>query len=196
MQKPVRTLLRFNFQRHPDPIHAASHGVTKSFADRHSAHPFHIRTLRRLASFDPTKLHWKVSVPVDLSRSAYIRDRTKRRVREAVAAELRARGWERDGSVRKGSGEDGTEQRKALGGAMGLGVLKDPAILLASGEEIREAARWVVDKLVHGQDHVLPHKGKAQGSFTYRRMVFGDTSRDLAEVARDQGWNVQRERHG
>lgn len=142
-------LFYLNYERNPEPLNVASHGPTVGIVNSH--HPFQIRTARRLSEFDPGKLHWRVGTPVDLSKSAFVRDRVRRRVQEAFTAELRERGWERDGSVRAGGSPDGRVQEQRLRGAAMLSMLKDATVLDAPAQEVREHARWAVSKLVEWQ---------------------------------------------
>lgn len=142
-------LFYLNYERNPEPLNVATQGPTIGIVS--AQHPFQIRTARRLRQVDCSKLHWRVGTPVDLSKSAFVRDRMKRRVREAFTAELKERGWERDGSVRADGGLDGKMQERRLKGAALLSMPKDAAVLDTSAQEVREHARWAVSKLVEWQ---------------------------------------------
>lgn len=142
-------LFYLNYERNPQPLNVASQGPTLGILN--SPHPFQIRTARRLRDFDPNKLHWRVGTPVDLSKSAFVRDRVRRRVREAVAAELKERGWEKDGRICARGGGDGRVQELVLRGAAFLSLLKDSDVLGVSAQEVREHVRWAVSKIVEWQ---------------------------------------------
>jgi hypothetical protein len=90
-------LFHFGFERNPRPINIATLFTTSMFADPGSRHPFHIRTVRRLKDFDATKLHWRVSSPMDLSKSGFVRDKAAKRVRQAFKDELKHMGWDAEG---------------------------------------------------------------------------------------------------
>lgn len=145
-----QSLFRLNYQYNPDPVNTATHGVTRALAASDSAHPFHIRTVRRLRAFDPSKLHWRVFAPPEMAKK-FIRDHAKRRVREAFADELRAMGWERDGSVRTKGVEEGAVRKYPLSGAVGILLNRESISLTATSEEVRQAARWGLQRVI--KDH-------------------------------------------
>lgn len=138
-------LFYINFARNPGPINITTLIPTQTFVDPRSVHPYRIRTQRKLQAFDASKLHWTVSVPVDVSKSAYIRNRVGRRVREAFRQELRRAGWESDGRVvPSGDGEGVKTPSFNLSGALKLGLVKDSFALTATIEEVRSNAAWAV----------------------------------------------------
>jgi hypothetical protein len=147
-------LFYFNYEKNPQPINVTTLVPTTTFADFKSSHPFHIRTARRLEQFDPTKLHWSVASPVDLSKSALVRKTAARRVREAFREELRRAGWSSDGQRRPEGGLDGTVRSYDLSGALKLGLVKESFAVTATSEEVRRSASWAVKTLsgLHSRD--------------------------------------------
>ncbi|GAB7335272.1 hypothetical protein MBLNU13_g07681t1 [Cladosporium sp. NU13] len=147
-------LFHFNYEKKPNPINVTTLIPTTTFADSKSNHPFHIKTIRRLAQFDPTKLHWTVTSNVDLSKSALVRKTAARRVREAFRQELRLAGWKDDGRRRPEGGPDGTVRTFDLSGALRLHLTKEAFAITATSEEVRQSASFAVKKLseLHSKD--------------------------------------------
>jgi hypothetical protein len=147
-------LFFFNYEKNPQPINVTTLVPTTTFADFKSSHPFHIRTARRLDQFDPTKLHWFVASPADLSRSAMVRKTAARRVREAFRQELRRAGWNDDGKRSLEGGPDGIVRSYDLSGALRLGLVKEAFAVTATSEEVRRSASWAVKTLsgLHDKD--------------------------------------------
>ncbi|EMC94527.1 hypothetical protein BAUCODRAFT_149666 [Baudoinia panamericana UAMH 10762] len=79
--------LRFVYEPFPKPINCTTHTITKDIAAE-PWHPLHIRIQRKLADFDPKRLHWRVVCPSDVSKKSFIRHWAAKRVRFAVAARL------------------------------------------------------------------------------------------------------------
>nr|OQO19427.1 hypothetical protein B0A51_12568 [Rachicladosporium sp. CCFEE 5018] len=146
----AKKLLYINFDPRPRPLNIAILETTRNLADPSSKHPFHIRTQRRLAAFDPTKLHWRVLAPTGLSKSAYVRDKVGKRVKEAFKDELRRQGWGPDGRRIAVDGA-GAEQERDLCGAALIGVVKDPIAITASMTAVRESVSQAVRKIVQEQ---------------------------------------------
>lgn len=144
----------FNYEKKPNPINVTTLVPTTTFADSKSNHPFHIKTTRRLAQFDPTKLHWTVNANVDLSKSALVRKTAARRVREAFREELRLAGWNDDGRRRPEGGPDGILRSFDLSGALRLQLVKEAFAVTATSEEVRQSASFAVKKLteLHNKD--------------------------------------------
>ncbi|KAK6435137.1 hypothetical protein LTR95_008675 [Oleoguttula sp. CCFEE 5521] len=147
---PIKKLLYVNFDPRPRPLNIATLETTRNLADASSKHPFHIRTQRRLAAFDPTKLHWRVLTPTGLSKSAYIRDKVGKRIQEAFKDELRSQGWDPNGRRIAVEGT-GAEQERNLCGAVMIGVVKDPIAITASMDDVRESVSVAVRKIVQEQ---------------------------------------------
>ncbi|OQO06972.1 hypothetical protein B0A48_07538 [Cryoendolithus antarcticus] len=147
---PAKKLLYINFDPRPRPLNIATLETTRNLAGPSSKHPFHIRTQRRLASFDPSKLHWRVLTPAGLSKSAYVRDKVGKRIKEAFKDELRRLGWSPDGRRLAVEGT-GAEQERDLCGAALIGVVKDPIAITASMNEVRESVSQAVRKIVQEQ---------------------------------------------
>lgn len=131
-------LLTFKYYPSPTALHnpVLLH-TTRDFASDPS-HPFHIRTRRRLADFDPKAFHWRVQCPVDVSKKAFIRNWAVRRVRRAVREELAGRGLGAEGA-----GEEGK-----CGGAL-LIVLNRTGerTLTAKWEDVRREVRGVLGRV-------------------------------------------------
>lgn len=142
-------LFYLNYERHPGPINVTTAASTVGVAT--SPHPLQIRTRRRHRDFDAGVLHWRVNAPADLSKSAFVRDRVKRRVREAFLAELKDRGWQTDGSVSHTGDAAGKVQETPLKGAAMLALLKDDFVIEAPMHEVRKQVSWAVDRLVAWQ---------------------------------------------
>lgn len=140
-------IFHFNYEKKPNPINITTLIPTTTFADVKSNHPFHIKTTRRLAQFDPTKLHWTVTSNVDLSKSALVRKTAARRVREAFRQELRIAGWNDDGQRRPEGGPDGIVRSFDLSGALRLHLAKEAFAVTATSEEVRQSASFAVKKL-------------------------------------------------
>ena len=140
-------LFYFNYEKNPEPINVTTLFPTTTFADHRSSHPFHIKTKRSLDQFDPTKLHWTVASPVDLSRSALVRKTAARRVREAFREELRRAGWNDDGQRRLEGGPDGRVRSFDLSGALKLAMVKEAFAVTATSAEVRQSASWAVKTL-------------------------------------------------
>jgi hypothetical protein len=147
-------LFYFNYEKNPQPINVTTLFPTTTFADPRGNHPHHIKTTRRLRQFDPTKLHWTVAAPVDLSKSAFVRKTAARRVREAFQQELRREGWDPDGRRRLEGGADGNVRSFDLSGALKMGLVKDAFAVTATSEEVKESVGTAVSTLLrlHGQD--------------------------------------------
>lgn len=147
-------LFFFNYEKNPQPVNITTLVPTTTFADPRSSHPYHIRTTRRLDQFDPTKLHWSVAAPVDLSKSVLVRRTAGRRVREAFRQELHRAGWNSDGQRRPEGGSDGNVRDFDLRGALRLGLVKEAFAVTATSEEVRQSASWAVKTLsgLHSRD--------------------------------------------
>jgi hypothetical protein len=147
-------LFFFNYEKNPKPINVTTLVPTTLFADFKSCHPFHIRTTRRLDEFNPTKLHWTVTSPLDLSKSALVRRTAARRIREAFRQELRTAGWNDDGRRIPEGGLDGNVRDFDLSGALRLNLVKEACVVTATSEEVRESASLAVKTLLglHSKD--------------------------------------------
>lgn len=145
-------LFFIHYERNPKPINPTTYVATAmNLADPRSTHPFSIRTARRHRAFDPKKLHWAVHAPLGLSRSAYIRSCSVRRLREAFRSELRKAGWDEEGRRLERGGEVGSLGDSDLSGALKLALTKEPFSITATGEEVRVHAAEAVQTLVRMQ---------------------------------------------
>lgn len=138
-------LIHYTFEPNPKPINCCTYFATKTFAEEVD-HPLHIQTQRRLEAFDADVLHWTVKCSLELSKKAVVRNWAVRRVKEAFRAELRKKGWNKDGTP-----NDVVERRRQLKGALCIRVNKNKHILEANGEEVRNQCSWVLRKVVEAQ---------------------------------------------
>lgn len=183
-------LFFFNYEKNPKPINVTTLVPTTLFVDFKSCHPFHIKTTRRLDQFDPTKLHWTVTSPLDLSKSALVRRTAARRVREAFRQELRCAGWNDDGRRIPEGGLDGTVRDFDLRGALRLNLVKEPVVVTATSEEIRESASLAVKTLLG-----LHSKDKQQDKRPNRRFSGQKRLGDLEKREETQSVPIRRISH-
>lgn len=123
----------------PDSNPALLHTTGIYLAD--PSHPFHTRTLRRLpAAFSTDRLHWRVGLSVELSKKVCVRTWARKRVERAIVTELGARGLDREGRAL----EQGT---LGLNGGLLIALKKTEVPITASGEEVREAVKWAVERI-------------------------------------------------
>ncbi|KAK5130317.1 hypothetical protein LTR08_002203 [Meristemomyces frigidus] len=153
--KPNPPLLTYSYTPHPPtPLNLATLGPTRDFA-ADSSHPFHLRTVRRLAQFDPSRLHWRVHCPVDVSSGkGFLRAWAARRVRNALRARLGEAGGQGNGggeTGRGGKGGVGALGKEVLGGALLVVLSKSSIALTATGEEVRESVGRVVEGMLRQQ---------------------------------------------
>ena len=176
---PNRNRLFFlNHEQHAAPINVATLTPTINLADARHWHPYQIRMARKLANFDPTKLHWSVAAPHALSKSAFVRATAARRVREAFRQELHRAGWDSDGRRLPQGGQDGRIQKFDLSGALRLGLVKEPYAVTATAEEVRQSASWAVKTLFATHNKDMPHQTRGFSKDSDRK-PFGDrTSKD------------------
>jgi len=174
-------LFFLNHEKHATPINTTTLTPTTVITDARACHPYHVRMVRKLENFDPTKLHWAVAAPQALSRSAFVRKTAARRVREAFRQELRREGWDSDGRRLPEGGQDGRIQSFDLSGAFRLGLVKEAYAVTATAEEVRQSASWAVKTLVASHRKDMPKQ--RQGSFKdENRKPFGDRTN------RNAGW--------
>ena len=166
-------LFFINHEKHATPINTTTLTPTTVIADPKGYHPYHVRTVRKLANFDPTKLHWSVAAPHALSRSAFVRKTAARRVREAFRQELRREGWDSDGRRLPQGGQDGRVQRFDLSGALRLGLVKDAYAVTATAEEVRQSASWAVKTLLASHKRDMPQQQRSSPKDASRK-AFGD----------------------
>ena len=183
-------LFHFNYDKKPKPINVTTLIPTTTFADSKSNHPFHIKTTRRLAQFDPTKLHWTVTSNVDLSKSALVRKTAARRVREAFRQELRLAGWNDDGRRRSEGGPDGIVRNFDLSGALRLHLTKEAFALTATSEEVRQSSSFAVKKL-----YELYSRDKQQYKRPTRQYTGSKGSGDYARSEDTQSAPIRRISH-
>lgn len=151
-KKTVRPLLSFSFDPIPKAINCTTFQSTRDIA-KDPSHPFHIRTRRRLESFDPTKLHWRVHVPYDVSKKSAIRNWAKKKIKRAFVNELKGLGSELDGSVREKEedGSEGHEMGKALEKKQGV----KGALLMILPSNPQEALTFTDEDAQRGVSFVL-----------------------------------------
>lgn len=152
-EKSAPAFLRFIFESNPRPINCCTHGTTREFAENPS-HPYHIKTSRKLAAFDKSKLHWSVSASIDVSKKKVVRSWVKRRVEEAVRAELKERGWARDGTILEqdlAAGDKGSSRASSpLKGALKIYMAPDrrKEVVTATGDEVRRDVWSILEQVV------------------------------------------------
>ena len=178
---PNRNRLFFlNHEQHAAPINVATLTPTINLADARHWHPYQIRMARKLANFDPTKLHWSVATPHALSKSAFVRDTAARRVREAFRQELRRAGWDSDGRRLPQGGQDGRVQKFDLSGALRLGLVKEPYAVTATAEEVRQSASWAVKTLFATHNKAMPQQNRGFSKDASRKPTGDRTNRDAS----------------
>ena len=166
-QKPSPTFLRFIFQSNPDPINCCTHETTREYFENCN-HPYHIKTARKLAAFDRNKLHWSAHAHIEVSKKKVVRSWVKRRVEEAIRAELKERGWAPDGTVlERDTSVDDTEVRHAtspLKGALRIYMATDrrKEVVTATGEDVRRDVRAILNEVVRRQSPMSYRAKKAQ----------------------------------
>lgn len=121
-------LLRYFYDPNPTAINNVTFASTRMIAEDPS-HPYHIRTIRRLQAFDPSILHWRVHIPIDVSKKSAIRNWAKKRVVRAMVKQLEDMGLERDGGVEDGKDGEG------LRGALLILLSKDAKVALGFSDE-------------------------------------------------------------
>ncbi|KAK4548303.1 hypothetical protein LTR36_010173 [Oleoguttula mirabilis] len=155
-------LLTFTYQPNPGPVNCTTLRPTIDFATD-DFHPFHIRTKRKLDAFDPTKLHWRVQCPTDVSSKSLIRNWATKRLRNAFAQRLLEGGWEKDGSPLKRQGDGGSAVHKeSLSGALLMVLHKSDITLTASKEAVQYSARWVLDLMLRRREEALRKQPRQQ----------------------------------
>lgn len=165
-QPPLLTFIHDPF---PKPINCTTLTPTKMFLTDPS-HPLHIRTQRRLAALDPSKLTWRVQVPVAVSKKPAIRREAEKRVKNAVRAELGVLGFGEDGRILEGMGGDGQEVdgKKGLSGALLMIMNKDPVRSLTfRSEEVREEVRRWVGRVMRERER--GGRGEGRGDWKLRQ---------------------------
>lgn len=140
-RKPLMSTV---FQMHPKAINCTTFTATTIFA-QDEYHPLHIRTHRRLAAFDPSKFHWRIHVPFDVSKRSAVRNWVQRRIKAAFLKELKLRGLKKDGAFRDGTGQ-------AMSGALLVIMAKSPELALEfTNAEAEEWTRFVLDNVMRKQ---------------------------------------------
>lgn len=91
-------------------------------------------------------MHWTVKAPVELSKKAIVRNWAVRRVKAGFRAELKVRGWGKDGS-RLLAKESGGEGEVGLKGALCVWLGKDAGVVTAGWEEVRKECAGLVRKV-------------------------------------------------
>lgn len=149
-RKPLMSTV---FQLNPKAINCTTFTATTIFAqDEH--HPLHIRTHRRLAAFDPSKFHWRIHVPFDVSKRSSVRNWVQRRIKAAFLKELKLRGLKKDGAFRDGTGQ-------AMSGALLVIMAKSPELALEfTNAEAEEWTRFVLDNVMRKQHDAKKTEGR------------------------------------
>lgn len=150
-------LLRFVYEAFPEPINCTTLVQTRGYAED-PAHPFHIRTQRRLEQFDPRKLHWRVQCPIDVSKKSFIRSWAVKRVRSAIRKELSTLEYETvvktpasdDSGERQDADPAAQPRREAfkLAGALQVILSKSSVPLTATDDQVKESASWLIERAV------------------------------------------------
>ncbi|KAI6997254.1 hypothetical protein KC359_g3039 [Hortaea werneckii] len=159
-------VLSYRYEPRPSPINCTTLPPTKDYLVDPS-HPHHLKAKRRLQSFNPSILNWRVHCPVAASGKKVVRDWCSRRARTALQQTLQQQlRLDLDGSPRQGQREEGQggkssaaaaaaagasekavpPPRQGLKGAL-LVILKAETALTASTEEVRRAVEWVLESV-------------------------------------------------
>lgn len=136
----------YNFSRTADRSMTNS-WVTTHFILQDERHPLHIGEHRKLAGWDPDRLHWAIKHPNNLNKKKVVRTWASRRVKEALIAELRNHGWDREG--RALDTEAVGQSEKSLKGT--LNVLLSDAAITAPYSSIVDQCRRALDKVFENQ---------------------------------------------
>ncbi|KAK4634765.1 hypothetical protein CLAFUW4_02002 [Fulvia fulva] len=144
VQQRQPPLLTFIHEPFPRSFNCTTFTSTRLIATD-SSHPLYTRTKRRLASFDPTKLTWRVQVPMAVSKKPAIRRGAQKRAKTAARAELRELGFGEDGRRLGTEGEGREGDGKSLSGALIMLMNRDPtrSLTFKSGEVREEVREWV-----------------------------------------------------
>jgi hypothetical protein len=123
----------------------------------HGSHPMYATQVRKAKQRKREGLWWHVTAGSETSLSSYVRTWARRRLREAVLEELKARGYDENGKViKRGHLKDGKqtssiESREKLYDITGsLRLHVQPPILPAKFVDVKAAASNVVRILVEG----------------------------------------------
>lgn len=140
-------LLSFHFQAQPKAINCTTLVSTQLILEE-NAHPFYPKVSRRIARFEPRKLHWNVVCPVSVSKKAAVRSWAANRFRRAFEHELETRGWQTDGTPLPNN-----TQQTSLSGALRIVLIKADTklILTADTADIKRDVKTVVDEIVRKQ---------------------------------------------
>ncbi|KAF2479620.1 hypothetical protein BDY17DRAFT_304301 [Neohortaea acidophila] len=137
----IRSFLHHNYQPNPRPLNPAT-SLTTTLVASDRAHPLYPQVQRELQAFNPGLLHWRVRTSNDLSPRGVVRSWALRRVKVALLAELRERGFARDGRKLDGGEGDG------LRGALSVIVDRGGGAIRASGVEVRREVGKVLDAVM------------------------------------------------
>lgn len=139
-------------------IHATAYApliINHVIAD--ASHPLHVAQTRKLQERKKEGLWWHATVGADLVKSSCVRTWARRRLRNAVIEELRARGYDEKGIlIRSGpQGSDMPPQKsldprlpRELKGSLRLHIL--PPLIPAKYVEVKAEAGKILDLLIHG----------------------------------------------
>lgn len=155
-------LMHFIYEPHAKPMNCTTFLATKSMLTDPS-HPLHIKTKRKYADFNPHILHWRIQVPLSVSKKAAIRNNAKKRLRHAFRVELKRRGVRQDGTVREA-------QKHALKGALLINMSGNAERTLTfTEEEAMETAKFVLDRVKQKLRAAEDGGGQKTMSKTFRK---------------------------
>lgn len=146
MASVAEKIFTLTAQRSPKPINIASSTVTRVFYSAYN-HTYHPRVVRRLAAFDASKLHMLVLVKQSKHATALIRRHAARRFRAQLSQALRERGYNWDGTLRKGVARVDSTQPAHLSGAYLFQLINLPAALNEKASEIRRQCAEAVQQM-------------------------------------------------
>lgn len=166
-----KPLMNIVFQLNPKAINCTNFTATTIFA-QDKYHPLHIRTHRRLAAFDPSKFHWRILVPLDVSKRSSVRNWVQKRIKAAFHKELKLRGMKKDGAFRDGTGQ-------ALSGALLVIMAKSPELALEfTNAEAEEWTRFVLDNVMRKHHNAIKtaSRGDARSGRNPRHVASGSST--------------------
>ena len=138
----------YRFDGFPSPANNTGYELT-ALAASDERHPFHIAINRRLASWDPNRLHWNIKCPISLSKKRVVRSWATRRFRDAFLAELKQTGYDAlgraDTNAPSGTGDKNPRRTRNLTGA--LNVTLTPAAVTAPYPDVKARCSELLRKI-------------------------------------------------
>jgi hypothetical protein len=135
----------------------------KTFITNHvladQSHPLHEVQRRRARERKQEGLWWHVTTGADLSKSSCVRSWSRRRLRNAIVEELRARGYDENGMrivPKITNGDDATPMKAAVGPSTIQGSLRLHAqapLIPAKFTDVKTEVGTVVDIILGASNH-------------------------------------------